>query len=143
MFVICLPRLLKRHQTVLSLEPCTLWLFQVVIQPRSQGLSAVRPWPFFKGRKKRNPGNEVGCYHLGKYIFNLDLPQVDFWLIHQLFISLTQSERVTNLKRRESLERSSKRSIAIGLERLFKIITLGSCFLSWSVSIAYWGQKGT
>lgn len=67
---------------------------------RSQGISPVRP--FFKGRKKRNPGNEVGCYHLGKYIFkqrggNLDLPQVDFWLIHRLFISLTRSERVTNL----------------------------------------------
>ena len=51
-------------------------LFEVVIQLCFQCPSPFRP--FFEGRKKRNPGNEVGCYHLGKYIFkqrdgNLDL----------------------------------------------------------------------
>lgn len=93
--------MLKSLETVLPLELCA----QVVIQPRSQGLSSAHPLsgilssPSPGGRKEENEGNEVECYYLGKNIFkqrggNLDLPQVDFCLIHRLFISLARSERV-------------------------------------------------
>lgn len=93
--------MLKSLETVLPLELCA----QVVIQPRSQGLSSAHPLsgilssPSPGGRKEENEGNEVECYYLGKNIFkqrggNLDLPQVDFCLIHRLFISLARSEGV-------------------------------------------------